>query len=323
MSIAMTGGEMNPKLNGRTIEMWRSIDVSKGDLLEMGQIHSSCRAYLCIRGGIQVPLYLGSRSTFVLGQFGGYAGRLLKCDDILYIDQWIDQEICYEKIDELIPSYPNRDENEQWKIGVMYEPQRAQDFFQEDFIQKFFSTSWKVHHNSNRLGVRLIGEKALWARRDSGDAGLHPSNIHDCEYVIGTIHFTGDTPIILTQDGPTLGGFVCPVTIIKAELWKIGQIKPNDQIRFYPIQFEQAQQLQIDQEKSLSDLILSKRSFSLKEYSREDYQCIVYQLDQNETRPKVVYRQYGDDYLLIEYGSMEINLSNRIRVYYLIEQLRD
>ena len=177
MTIVLTGGKIEPKLNGQMIEMWKSIDVQKGDLLEMGKIHSGCRTYICIRGGIKVPVYLGSRSTFVLGGFGGYGGRLLKCDDILYIDQCIDKEICYEKIDELIPSYPN----EEWNIGVMYGPHGSPEFFQEEFIRRFFSTSWKVHHNSNRLGVRLIGEKPLWSRRDGGEAGLHPSNIQDCE----------------------------------------------------------------------------------------------------------------------------------------------
>ena len=73
--------------------------------------------------------------------------------------------------------------------------------------------------------MRLTGPKPDWARESGGEAGLHPSNIHDCEYAIGSINFTGDSPVILTRDGPSLGGFVCPVTIAKAELWKVGQVK--------------------------------------------------------------------------------------------------
>ena len=89
-----------------------------------------------------------------------------------------------------------------------------------------------MHYNSERTGVRLIGPKPQWARRDGGEAGLHPSNIHDNAYAIGTIDFTGDMPIILGPDGPSLGGFVCPATIVQGELWKMGQLKPGDTVRF-------------------------------------------------------------------------------------------
>ena len=122
-----------------------------------------------------------------------------------------------------------------WEIGVLYGPHGAPDFFTTDSINQFFATEWQVHYNSNRLGVRLVGPKPSWTRTDGGEAGLHPSNIHDCEYAIGSINFTGDMPVILTHDGPSLGGFVCPVTIAKAELWKVGQVKPGDKIRFMVI----------------------------------------------------------------------------------------
>ena len=95
-------------------------------------------------------------------------------------------------------------------------------------LSALFSASWKVHYNSDRTGVRLIGPKPQWARKDGGEAGLHPSNIHDNAYAIGTIDFTGDMPIILGPDGPSCGGFVCPATIAQGELWKMGQLKPGD-----------------------------------------------------------------------------------------------
>ena len=91
-------------------------------------------------------------------------------------------------------------------------------------IASSFPADWKVHYNSTRTGVRLIGPKPHWARRDGGEAGLHPSNIHDNAYAIGAIDFTGDMPIILGPDGPSLGGFVCPACIAQAELWKAGQL---------------------------------------------------------------------------------------------------
>ena len=99
----------------------------------------------------------------------------------------------------------------------------------------FFATAWEVHYNSSRTGVRLIGPKPQWARPDGGEAGLHPSNIHDNAYAIGAIDFTGDMPVILGPDGPSLGGFVCPAVIANAELWKVGQLKPGDRVRFHRV----------------------------------------------------------------------------------------
>jgi urea carboxylase len=78
---------------------------------------------------------------------------------------------------------------------------------------------------SHRLGVRLNGPRPTWTRTDGGEGGSHPSNVHDHTYAIGTINYTGDMPVILMVDGPSLGGFVCPATIVSTELWKIGQVR--------------------------------------------------------------------------------------------------
>jgi urea carboxylase len=101
-----------------------------------------------------------------------------------------------------------------------------------------------VHYNSSRTGVRLIGPKPQWARTDGGEAGLHPSNIHDNAYAIGAIDFTGDMPVILGPDGPSLGGFVCPATIVEAELWKLGQLRPGDTVRFHRLSLERMEAAQ-------------------------------------------------------------------------------
>ena len=118
------------------------------------------------------------------------------------------------------------------QVRVIYGPHGAPEYFTERYMQTFFDTHWEVHFNSSRTGVRLIGPKPEWARQDGGEAGLHPSNIHDNAYAIGAIDFTGDMPVILGPDGPSLGGFVCPATIVQAELWKMGQLKAGDSVRF-------------------------------------------------------------------------------------------
>ena len=118
---------------------------------------------------------------------------------------------------------------------MIYGPHGAPDFFPDEDIETLFCAEYEVHFNSARTGVRLIGPKPQWARADGGEAGLHPSNIHDNAYAVGAIDFTGDMPIILGPDGPSLGGFVCPAVIARDELWKIGQLKPGDTVRFVPV----------------------------------------------------------------------------------------
>ena len=147
------------------------------------------------------------------------------------------------------PKYTN-----DWQIGVLYGPHGAPDFFTEADIAMFFSTDWEVHYNSNTTGIRLIGPKPQWARQDGGEAGLHPSNIHDNAYAIGAVDFTGDMPVILGPDGPSLGGFVCPATIVQAELWKMGQLKAGDKIRFYAMTQDDAADLEQIQNKLIAHL---------------------------------------------------------------------
>ena len=119
-----------------------------------------------------------------------------------------------------------------WEIAVLPGPHAAPDYLTPADIEMLYATAWEVHLNSDRTGVRLIGPAPEWARPDGGEAGLHPSNIHDNPYAVGTIDFTGDMPIVLGRDGPSLGGFVCPATIAEHEFWKIGQARAGDTVRF-------------------------------------------------------------------------------------------
>lgn len=137
---------------------------------------------------------------------------------------------------------------------MLYGPHGAPDFFTEADIDTFFATDREVHYNSSRTGVRLIGPKPEWARPDGGEAGLHPSNIHDNAYAIGAVDFTGDMPVILGPDGPSLGGFVCPVTVAGAELWKLGQLRPGDRVRFHRLTQAEAARLAFVQEMQITDL---------------------------------------------------------------------
>src|SRR5438552_3015616 len=214
-TVALTGADFGARLDDRPVPLWQAVFVRRGSVLELGAAKATgTRAYLALAGGIEAPLYLGSRSTFILGKFGGQSGRTLRAGDVLHIGNAASSSGEATKLPEqLIPRYEN-----EWEIGALYGPHGAPDFFTPEDIDTFFATAWRVHYNSSRTGVRLIGPKPEWARRDGGEAGLHPSNIHDNAYAIGAIDFTGDMPVILGPDGPSLGGFGCPAVPVDAEL---------------------------------------------------------------------------------------------------------
>ena len=321
--VALTGARMEALLDGQPIAMWQPVPVRQGQVLAIGRAATGCRSYLAVRNGLDVPRYLGSRSTFALGQFGGHAGRCLRAGDMLPLGQPdLPASLTPPPIaapaaadPALIPEYPGH-----WRIGVLVGPHGAPDFFTEESMQQFFATDWEVHYNSNRLGVRLLGPKPAWARQDGGEAGLHPSNIHDCEYAIGSINFTGDSPVILTRDGPSLGGFVCPATIAKAELWKVGQVRPGDRIRFEPLDIADALTLQARQDAAIATLRAQPRPGAAVR-ARQAPSPIVARLPATATRPLVTYRQAGDSYLLLEYGDNVLDLALRMRVHLLMQAL--
>ncbi len=269
--IALTGARMEATLDGQPVDWWTAVHVPAGAVLELGPIEGAgARSYILFAGGLDIPLYLGSRSTFTLGKFGGHGGRALRVGDVLHLGT----ELLGEAAAITPPSISN-----EWDIEVLYGPHGAPDFFTEEYIETFFATDWKVHYNSSRTGVRLIGPKPGWARKDGGQAGLHPSNIHDNAYAIGTVDFTGDMPVLLGPDGPSLGGFVCPATISAEHLWKLGQLKAGDKVRFHA-----------------------------RESAGTRLPAVI------KRRNDVVYRQCGDRYLLIEYGEAILDLPLRFRV---------
>lgn len=332
-TIALTGATSPAKIDGELIPFWQPVAIKAGQVLEVGKAEQGCRGYLAVRNGFDVPVYLGSRSTFALGQFGGHAGRTLRATDMLPISNpaimaCTTPAPIYAAAAapvELIPACFSKTESpNEWEIGVLYGPHGAPDFFTEDAIDMFFSTAWEVHYNSNRLGIRLNGPKPTWTRSDGGEAGLHPSNIHDTEYAVGSINFTGDMPVILTKDGPSLGGFVCPVTIVKAELWKVGQVKPGDKIRFKRLSFDAALALELSIDRAIENLSVQPPVLLAPIVKPENTisDCIVAALPPEGSRPLVSYRQAGDKYILLEYGDNILELSLRLRVYALMEALK-
>jgi len=312
-TIALTGADFGARLDGTAIPRWQSVRVRQSSLLEIGAAQGAgARAYLAAAGGIATPPYLGSRATFILGKFGGQ-GRVLRAGDVLQLTETDPTTELRRLPDRATPKYA-RD----WEIGVLYGPHGSPDFFTPEDIEMFFSTAWKVHYNSDRTGVRLIGPKPSWARKDGGEAGLHPSNIHDNAYAIGTVDFTGDMPVILGPDGPSLGGFVCPATIVEAEIWKMGQLKAGDLVRFRRLSSAQVEKLRVELERCLETLAGSLPN--LPEPVKED--AVISSRSAANGTPAVVCRADGDRYLLVEYGPNVLDLNLRFRVHALEQQLR-
>ncbi|MDZ4162870.1 MAG: urea carboxylase [Burkholderiales bacterium] len=313
--VAVTSAPAPVMLNGQPVPMWQTLNVHAGATLEIGRTSVGVRLALAVAGGLDVPMYLGSRSTFTLGQFGGHGGRHLRCGDVLHFTppQAGSQAACSP---DCIPAYGH-----QWDVGVIYGPHGAPDFFTAGDIDTFFSADWKVHHNSSRTGVRLIGPKPDWARTDGGEAGLHPSNIHDNAYAIGAIDFTGDMPVILGPDGPSLGGFVCPAVVAHAELWKLGQLRPGDTVRFHRIS-----QMDAAAREATHNAALTHWCGTLPTAPCDDALAhttpVIHSDPGRDDMPDMVVRQAGDRYLLVEFGPLVLDIELRMRVHVLMTALK-
>ncbi|MCX5495880.1 urea carboxylase [Kaistia dalseonensis] len=326
--VALAGAAMTAKLDGAAVPFFEPVSVKAGQVLALGPIDGpGQRSYLAIRGGIDAPLFLGSRATFNLGKFGGHATGTLRAGDVLKID---DKAVAEPRM----ASPEERPElTREWTVRVLYGPHGAPDFFMPADIDDLFASRYEVHFNSARTGVRLIGPQPRWARADGGEAGLHPSNIHDNAYAIGSIDFTGDMPIILGPDGPSLGGFVCPVVITRDDLWKMGQLKPGDGVRFVDAEAASAVDTlgapslpeggRVGEGAARSVLDAIGENVQARPLpgpppfgEREKRSSPILRRLENGPVP-VVYRRAGTDNLLVEYGPMMLDIALRLRVHLL------
>ena len=317
--ICLSGCQRSATLDGQPLLLWRPVAVPAGSVVVCGAPSGDgVRGYLAVRHGIDVPTYLGSRATFDLGGFGGHAGRGLAAGDHLPLMRAsAEDELAACPLPLGLPVAARPLYQRAWSIAVLEGPHAAPEFFTPDDMAMLYAQPWAVHHNSNRTGVRLVGPKPQWARRDGGEAGLHPSNIHDNAYAIGAIDFTGDMPILLGPDGPSLGGFVCPAVVVSGERWKLGQLRPGDTVNFVRVTPTQAQALASEQERLVRELTQRKISKPIAAVVTDDAgAAIIYQ------RPGMCVRRAGDCYLLVEYGEPELDLGLRLRVHQLWQAVR-
>lgn len=333
--IAVCGAPMEIYVDGKSIPMWKKIQIESHQKLKIGRsTGGGCRSYLAVYGGfLNVAEWFGSKATSPGVGVGGYQGRALRAGDFLSTTTAIPEDLPISRplAPHLIPEYPSH-----WDILAMVGPYEDGYFLKED-VDMIYQTRWQISHNAARGGIRLIGPKPKWARKDGGEGGAHPSNVIEYGYPVGAMNWTGDDPCIFPVDCPDLGGFVSSTTIVKADFWKMGQMKAGDTMQFHRVSLNDALTLReeidtyIDEIASACsrdgsfDIIASLNYSDLPPSTLAcDYgKAIVYEIQAKGDQPLTRYRQGADDYLLVEYGHGTLDLNHRCRVTALVKSLKE
>ena len=282
---------------------WKPLAVGADDVLTVGRVTEGMRAYVLIAGGLEVPEVMGSAATFTLGGIGGMNGRTLEAGDVLRLTSASGHRDRHGGHGVPPPRLDARR-----VLRVTMGPHCTDDFLTPGDIDAFLCAEWIVHYHSDRTGVRLIGPHPEWARPDGGDAGLHPSNVHDNPYTFGAIDFTGDMPVILGPDGPSLGGFVCPAAVIEADRWKLGQLGSGDRVRLVPVTEVQARCIARERDDAIA--ACSARAFAVPRIARGRVEDpIVCELGD------IRVRRAAQDSILVEFGPNVLDIGLRMRVH--------
>ena len=234
--IAISGSEFEASLDNNYITNQKAIDVKKGQILSFGQAKTGARAYLCIQGGIDVDNYLSSKSTHILSGIGGYLGQPISKGDILSfgINKNSIKPIIFRQLLDINTS----------KIRIISGLQS--NFFDDKAWSSFISNPFTVSNSSNRMGIRLDGNKIL-------------SNI-ESEIItegvpLGAIQVPGSgDPIISFVEHQTTGGYPKIANVIIADIHKVGQLKPGDKFQFNLVSKEEAEELRLEQMSFIKNL---------------------------------------------------------------------
>ena len=237
--LAVTGAEIGMTLNDQPIEAWKSFSVKPGDILDIQQVKSGCRAYLAVNGGIDVSEVMGSRSTYVGGNMGGYHGRLLKAGDVIKCGRAKRLPRMRQTPSDMIPSYPS-------EIVIRAIPGPQDDFFLEG-LDIIFHSDFMVSTKADRMGYRLQGPKVEIRK------GMPKSIISEPTMPGGVQIPPDEQPIILMVE-QSVGGYTKIVTVISVDISKVAQATPGDTIRFERVSLETAHAIYQEQQKKLQNL---------------------------------------------------------------------
>jgi biotin-dependent carboxylase-like uncharacterized protein len=235
VTVAITGGELPPKLNGEERPTWESFQVKVGDRLSFGYLKGGARAYIAISGGVDVPVVLGSRTTYVLGALGGFQGRVLKAGDELPIGEGTG------KSGRSLPVEYQRSVKAQAELRML--PGLYWHRVTDAAGKRFFEETWKVAPEADRIGYRFKGGTPLdfVPREPPFGAGSDPSNIVDACYPYGSVQVpSGTEPIVLHRDAVSGGGYMMVGVVISADMDLIAQLQPHMPARFVEVTLDQA-----------------------------------------------------------------------------------
>ena len=321
--VALTGAPIDAKLDGSVFPMWSRKHIKAGQRLKIGKTTGGgCRSYLAVHGGFPaVADYFGSKSTSALVAIGGNQGRALAPGDLLSITANIPDNLGGH------PSLPEAAQpkyGEHWTIMAMPGPHQEGYLADEDVDMLYGGEKWKVSHNASRSAVRLVPPRPpTWSRTDGGEGGSHPSNLVEYGYPVGTLNWTGDDPCIFAVDCPNFGGFVSSTTAIKADWWKIGQLKAGNTMQYKRVSLDEALALR----KQLSDYLdavasgIRMNKFDGVKPLDQEFEpsghfgkAVIWEREASGNFPQVRYRQGGDDFLLVEYGNEHFDINHRCRV---------
>lgn len=235
--VAVAGARLTPRVNDQPMPLDESFEVPAGGVLTFEFLKAGARAYLAVAGGIDVPVVLGSRSTYALGALGGYLGRKLAAGDKLPVGTPGPLARAGRKIPAALVTETPRE------VELRVVPGLYDHWLTPDSLAAFFEDSWSVGAEADRIGYRFKHGRPLKFRdrqRPFG-AGSDPSNIVDACYPIGSIQVPGGLePIVLHCDAVSGGGYAMLGTVINADLDRIAQLQPNHKARFVPVDVDQA-----------------------------------------------------------------------------------
>ncbi|WP_068250107.1 biotin-dependent carboxyltransferase family protein [Janibacter corallicola] len=234
-TVAVTGGDAAATLNGEPVPMWTSVRVAPGDVLSFGMISTGARPYVAISGGVAVPEYLGSRSTYTLIGLGGHEGRTLADGDVLPLGEGPGAAEGGSVPDDLRPGFGS-DVEVRAVVGL------CSYRLTEAALASFLETPWKVTKDADRVGYRLRGGSLDFVEREQPfGAGSDPANVVDLGYPLGSVQVPGgDEPIVLLGDAVTGGGYVTIATVVSVDRDLFGQAKTGDTVRFRSVGIDEA-----------------------------------------------------------------------------------
>jgi biotin-dependent carboxylase-like uncharacterized protein len=248
-TFAITGADMQPRLDGEAIEAWTSHEAKAGAVLSFGYLTSGARAYLSVAGGIDVPEYEHSRSTYTLVGLGGHEGRARVAGDVLRIGSGVDGTPGRVVPEDLRPTYTAETE---LRVVVGLASYRLEP----DSLAELFDATWTITTDANRVGYRYRGAELRFSQRvPPPGAGSDPSNVVDFGYPVGSLQVPGGIePICLLNDAVTGGGYATVATVISVDLDRLGQSKSNESTRFVEVTLDEALQARHDRQAALAQV---------------------------------------------------------------------